>query len=298
MKSFLTLGISLTNERFYDIIFHVLKGFIMNYVLEIFMDYTKRNRLLDEVAITRILRALITERNLEGDLSYVMSDRMPSDRTLGEYDYVSTIYMYYRMMQNRIQEKAYQTKFDKDYDFSSFEVMARKNLFILFTIFHEFGHVDQIHSLHDIYHPSLERDLYHYEINFARHHEDVFDVGILRLYLGILRRNFKYSRNYKLSFMERMANIQAFEEELEFLRKIGPECKNVSQVEKEVLDNYMSLQYKDSLEGPTTRFIKHLGYTKKITKEKIAELNQELPFEERFRYGFNLTEEEYQKIKK
>lgn len=270
----------------------------MDDILDIFIDYTYKNKVFDISAINKIFNILLVNHNFDGKITYVITKKKNIDNTLGEFDFNSTIYICYYEMLKRLRQKAYLSKFEKNDSLSNIEITGRKNAFILHTILHEIEHIKQIESVKDIRNKSLETKLYQYEINHMRPHDDILDIGIIKFYLKILRCNIVYKRDYHLSFMERMANINALEEIKNLLAKLGSELNNIYDAQSDMLNEYIVAEYKKNLIGPTTRFIYNLGYSRDFTQEDLLNINENFNFDNRLRYGFKITEEEYNKMLK
>ena len=279
----------------------------MDNVLDIFYEYSINHRLLDRKAISKILDIILKSNNLNKDISYIISKDSKFDITsmgncniLGEFDMDSIIYVYYWEILKSIRKKKYLSYIDRKFEFDNIEIMFKKNIFILQTLFHEVEHAKQLESTKDIFNKSIETRLYQYEINYMYPHYDIFDKGIISYYTALIKHEIIYNKNYNISFMERMANIKSFEEIYRLLLKLGNDYRKLYDIQREIIDDYMVKDYDNGgLIGPTTRFICNLGYTYYFTKDDLINMNEKLDFDERIRYGFRITEEEYKKkIKK
>lgn len=278
----------------------------MDDILDILYDYSINNRIFDKEAISKILDVLLTINSFDDKISYLIckDDKTNLSNTsnggvLGEFDMNSKIYIYYWEMLNAIRKNKYRTAIDEKYDLNSKETAFKKNMFILQTLFHELEHAKQAQIVDDMQDNSLEKKLYQFEINYVCVQDDVLSKGMLRYFITLFKHEFIYNMNYNISFMERMANIKSYEEICNLLLKLGNDFNKLYDIQKEVKDRFIVKDYKDGLIGPTTRFISNLGYTKYFTKNDLLEALSELSLDDRIRYGFRITEDEYtKKIKK
>ena len=267
----------------------------MDEILDILYDYTIKNKLFDITAIDKILKLLLINNGFRDIISYEIVEKDSFNRILGEFNLHSVIYIYYGKLLKRIRQKAYLTKFDKKYNLSDIEITGQKNVFMINTLFHEVEHVKQLEMVKGIHNTTVERKLYQYEINFMRPHDDIFDTGIIKYCIKLIKCELIYNMNYCLSFMERMANIGALEQIKGLLIKLGSEFNDLYSVQGDVLDQYIIANYKYDLFGPTTKFISNLGFTKDFTKKDLVKIEETMNFDNRLRYGFMITEEEYKK---
>lgn len=278
----------------------------MDNVLDILYEYSINHRLLDRKAISRIMDIILKTNNYDNKISYIISKdskfdiaNWNSDSVLGEFDMKSTIYIYYWEILKSIRKKKYLSSIDRKYELSELEIAFKRNLLILETLFHELEHVKQLEIVRNIYNRSIEGKIYQYEINYMHPNIDIFDEGIFGYYALAVKHTLIYNRNYNLSFMERMANIKSLEEIYRLLLKLGNDYSKLYTIQGKIIDYYITREYENGLIGPTTKFITNLGYTSYFTKDDLLNIIKKLNLDDRIRYGFTITEEEYKKkIKK
>ncbi len=274
----------------------------MDNVLDIFYEYSINNKLLDRKAISKILDIILKNNKFDDKILYIITKDSKFDITsmgncniLGEFDMDSIIYIYYWEMLKSIRKKKYLTNIDRKYELNNIEIMFKKNMLILQTLFHEVEHVKQLESVKNIYNNSIEGKLYQYEINYIYPHYDIFDKGIISYYSSLIKHEIIYNNNYNISFMERMANIKSLEEIYKLLLRLGNDYSKLYDIQREIIDDYMIKDYSNGLIGPTTRFISNLGYNRYFTKDDLLSITEKLDFDDRIIYGFQISEEEYKK---
>ena len=171
--------------------------------------------------------------------------------------------------------------------------MFKKNILILETIFHEIEHVKQLEYIKDIYDGHIETQIYRYEYDYLYSPFELEEVGFFKYNFELLKRNIAYNKNYALSFMERMANLNSNDIMLSMLKSISETLYNNQQ---KIGNDILTKGYNDNnLLGPTTKFIQNIGYRKEFMLMGYPELIANMSFEERLRYGFQITDEEYKK---
>lgn len=274
----------------------------MDNILDIFYEHSKNDKLLTREAIKKILDIILNELNLENKITYSLSTDEIFDisniwniNVLAEFDMDSIIYIYYLELLKSINKKKYRTKFDKNYNLTDNDMSFKKNILILETIFHEIEHVKQLEIVKDIYSDTIEAIIYRYEYDFFYSElEEEYESNI-SYYLNVFKQNIIELTTYNISFMERMANINSFKEMYNLLYKLGNNYSNLYNIEKDILDDYIIKYYSTDLNGPTTKFINKIGYMEEFYECNYPNIIDKMSLEERLKYGFKITNEEYKK---
>lgn len=274
----------------------------MDNVLDIVYEYSINHRLLDRKAISRILDIILKINEFDDRISYRITKDNKFDltnifdsNTLGEFDMNSMIYIYYQQMLKGIRKNKHLTKFDHYYELNNIDIMFKKNLFILETILHEIEHVKQLKTIKNLFEDSIEAKLYRYEYNYLSPCYDFFETGFVSFYIEIFKRELVYQRYYNISFLERMAKINSLEQIYKLLYQLGKDFSRLYGIQRYVINDFMMREYGDSLIGPTIRFMSNIGGMREFNLQGLPSVIDKMSTDERIRYGFNITDEEYKK---
>ena len=274
----------------------------MDNVLDILYEYSINHRLLDRKAISKIIEIILRDINLNKKINYIISKDNRFDLTnlfnsniLGEFDMDSTIYIYYWQMLKCIRNNRHLTKFDHYYELSNKDMMFKKNILILEAIIHEIEHVKQLQSMKDVYDHSFITNLYRYEYNYLSPDYNFLGTSFVGCCIDIFKRELIYHRNYSISFLERMAKINSLEEIYRLLFQLGKDYSNLYNIQRYVINDYMIREYSEGLDGPTTRLISNIGITRDFSIQDYYSIITNMSLDDRIRYGFKITEEEYKK---
>lgn len=274
----------------------------MDNVLDMLYEYSINHRLLDRNAVGKIIEIILRDINLSDKINYQISKDNKFDLTnmfnsniLGEFNMNSTIYIYYWQMLKCIRNNKHLTKFDHYYELSNKDMMFKKNMLILEAILHEIEHVKQLQSIRDVYDHSFITNLYRYEYNYLSPNYDSLEIGFIGYCVDIFKRELTYHRYYNLSFLERMAKINSLEQIYRLLFQLGKDYSSLYNIQRYLINDYMIKEYSDSLDGPTTRLISNIGIIREFSKQDYPSIISNMSLEERIRYGFKITEEEYKK---
>ena len=97
--------------------------------------------------------------------------------------------------------------------------------------------------------------------------------------------------------MERMANLNSSLIIANLLHNLGNDLNNLYNIQNTIMNYYLIKDYNNNLSGPTIKFITNIGYINDF-KEQIDTINN-MSFEDRLKYGFMITKDEYlKKVKK
>lgn len=265
-------------------------------MLSILYDYSTNNELFSKDAIIKILEMSLTENNLQNTISYEISNddifdisNLWNKNLLAMFDMDAIIYIYYHEILKSINKKKYLSKYDGN--LTDIELTFKKNIMILETIIHEVEHANQLMHIRNIYDGSIETQLYRYEYDYMYPSED---INLFSYYM----RSLTYQIYYHLSFMERMANIISYEKTAHILSELDNKYQRLYESETKILDDFIIKEYQQNPHGPTIRFMNNLGFSHEFRECGYDRMINNMSFDERLRYGFMITEEEYKKVKK
>lgn len=262
----------------------------MENVLDIIFDYTIQNRLLDKKAVDKIMDILISEEGIE-----IIENRTIYTRTYkgkNNKDFATYIDGDIEIFLNRIYRFLYTNTEDYFIDtkkINRFEKYLINNLYIVSTIIHELEHAlqNQYHILGKS--DTLEQQLVNLELDHINRINDLYDTN--RFEHRRLRD--AYKQFYEYSFIERMADIKSQEKILHMIERLKKHEKRIYEYEQTILLFYKINGYKNSNFSPTIRFFMGIG---KYVAIKGMGFNG-LDYQDRLRYGLNLTKEEINKNK-
>ena len=268
-------------------------------ILDIIYDYSKNGKLLDEHAIVRILGELFKVNSIT-DYTF---DVLPKnnhilDRTLTGNTDDSEINIYLNTMYKKINKGVYKSELAIENKLVDFELILRQNLDMLFTCFHEVEHAIQYKTMKesnidDTNEKKLLRLEYYYiELsNKMIEYDSIMDriIRYIPSHIEFFSRARTYIHNYYISYMERLADINATQKIQALLKSIKEETPLLVELMDQML-LYTQMQSYSSMWSPTLLFFDNLG----LYKECYQFETMDYPYEERIRLGLNLTEEEYE----
>lgn len=261
----------------------------MENVLDIIYNYSKKHKLLDKEAILLISTLLIKKYNISN---------------------INDIYITKKFLENRIETLAYLKKrkiticlsnlnsfikndenFINNYPNNLCYYMER-NLQILQIIIHEMEHSIQ-HMMFKSESNDIETRLLNLEFDYIVNMKEGY-LDSFKNYKNYRKKIKTYNILYPLRFTERMAQINAYSKIIETITPIKNEIPELFSLEEKIKEaskfaNYVSPD-KYGLPGPTILFFNYLKKTDEL--DLIDHIN--LSYEERLKYGFNLTSEEYE----
>lgn len=259
----------------------------MDNILDILYEYSTKCKILDNSAIENIINTGKNELSLS-NVNHV-EKRISIKRTpLAVYNVFSeTIAIYPIAISRFFRNSKYKSKLILESELNAVETCFRKNLIIIHMILHELEHANQF-SNYDT--PSLEMRLVDLELKYLFDMEDKDDdfYSNPNKAKEAVIRNKNYDKLYDISFLERMANINAFTKVVELTKKIGND-----RLEELHSDLFLSLcmrEYSCETDSPTLRFFKGIKRNSRANS-LIKEYN--LTYEDRIKYGLSLTSEEY-----
>ena len=268
----------------------------MTNILDIIYDYSKRFKLLDEDAFNKIMDELIKLNNFQ-DVSFeIDSNKNPFIRDLGVL-IGKDIFIYPKNIMSRIKHERYKIDSPLEETLPLFEKYLRMNTEMLLTCTHEIEHAIQDRMMRENNDDTLEKKLVRIEDKYLRNTEDklefknIFEkcIFLIPSYFEYKKLELGYSRNYDISLMERLANLNSYEKIKKMLELIKDELTDLLTLMDQVILSTQMETY-DSKWGPTLLFFDNLdSYDEDIS---IYE-SLDLPYEDRIKFGLNLTDEEF-----
>lgn len=268
----------------------------MKNILDIIYEYSKKFHLLDETAINKILDELFRLNGFT-DYSYeVITDKTRFISDLGALD-GKDMYIYLPNLKKKIKKEDYMIDSDLETTIPLFERFLRMNCEILLTCLHECEHCIQDIQMKDYNDDTLEKKLIRIEDDYLSKAEGQFlfydnidrALNIIPSYFTYVKLKRKYEKNYSISLLERLANIHSYEKIISMLNEIKGELTKLLELMDQVLFTTKMSTYETKW-GPTLLFFEHLGYYDEV--DYYDQL--ELPYEDRFTYGLNLTGDEFE----
>lgn len=278
----------------------------MNDILDIVYSYSKKFRLLDDNSIRKILDILIDINDLSS-LEYTIVDKnnlFLAKRELGYYEN-DEIVLFSSNLRNRVKNEKH-IIFDDEIKLPLFQKVLRQNLEILHTIFHEIEHAIQYENMKDFNDNTIEKKLLRYEYCFVKNaigHVVFYDaIDKLERYISGTINYYKdkkiYNDNYNLSIMERFADYYSLDKIQQLLLPIEKEICKLYELEHFIKLHFLMKPYiemdqlytnDDKIYSPTIQFLENLRYYDTFDNASIEQLS----YEDRFKYGFYLTQEEF-----
>lgn len=263
----------------------------MDNILDIIYEYSSNYRLLDDTAIEKIIDIARSEL----DLSNVKrTDKRISFKKapLATYNCFSESVNIYPIAIGRyLSGDKYKSRLRLEDELDKLQKCFRKNLVILHMILHELEHANQFLRSDS---PTLEMQLVDLEIKYMFDMSDKDDgfcvLPIIDKVKESKKRGENLKRLYPISFIERMANINALVRIVEMVKKLDDDTLN--ELYNELLLCLYMHSYSDECDSPTKRFYE--GIKRNYRFANIIG-KYDLGYEDRLRYGLKLSPLEYQK---
>ena len=107
--------------------------------------------------------------------------------------------------------------------------------------------------------------------------------------LSCIKDQRKYDKNYDISLLERLADIDAQKSVIKTIEEVKKEINNLYCLENEILINRIIRDYPDSKESPTIYFFKNI-----MGKKALEGINfLKLDLDSRLRLGLEIDDDEY-----
>lgn len=265
----------------------------MDNILDIVYDYSIRGKMLDEPAVDRIIEIA---KNLEhlsnvSEVEREFSIPYGKNYTLASFsDDTKSVILYPFALFKHFYTGGYKSSLKLENELNPFERILRKNLHMVFIIFHELEHAYQYKNRKK---NNIEMELANLEITYIEDmsdRDDGFCVMPAKNKISEkIKRSKICSRNYSISFIERMANTNAIIKVQEMIKDLDSD-KLEELYDSLLLSLYMST-YIDEYDSPTKRFFREIK-----RNHRFANIigKYEPSYEDRLKYGLNLTSDEYQ----
>lgn len=265
----------------------------MDNVLDIVYEYSINCRLLDDSAIERIINIIKKESDLSNVQKIERRSSLPITKhtTIAAYSHLDkSIVLYPAAIKREFLFGEYKSKLKIEDTLDKVEKYFRRNLHMVFIILHELEHANQFMHQKD---SSLEMQLANIELRYIYDIGDTFDCFCGATDIEKVVESYKhyriYRKNYKTSLIERLANSNAILKVSEMTRKLG-NTKLEELYDSLLLDYYMS-RYKSEDDSPTKRFFKAIERDHLLTYFLVK--HDDLSYEDRIKFGLNLTSDEY-----
>lgn len=283
-------------------------GEIMNNILDLVTEYSKKRKILDEDAIEKIINYYIDdfEVSIINNI-YIINkiELLLSNVTLGNYveDYIE---IFYSRIKTYIRGAYYITESPIENDLILYERIWRINIFILSILFHELEHAQQAQISLNNNPNNFEEKLIIIENNFMDHlgqkvlnkceynketKEYSFTIPQMLLYrIAWYLDNKKYDRLYNYSLLERLADIDSKEKIIYILSENKTDIPNLYKLLEQILISRKLREYDESKDSPTIDF-----FNKLIGKKNFSydDMPTNYTLEERLRLGLPISSIEY-----
>lgn len=272
------------------IIFAFERGNTMNSILDIIYEYSSNFRLLDDSAIEKIISIAKDELSLSNVKK--VEKRISILKTpLATYNvFTESVNLYPIAIGRSFVNDGYKSRLRLENELDKLEKCFRKNLAILHMIFHELEHANQYLKCGS---PSLEMELMDLEVKYLMDMGDKDDgfcvIPNPNKAKESVNRTKVYKRLYDISFMERMANVNAMIRTSEIVKELSND--KLEELYDDLLLCLYMHSYVDESDSPTKRFFREIK-----RNHRFANVvgKYELSYEDRLKYGLNLTSDEYQ----
>lgn len=262
----------------------------MENILDIVYNYSRQNKLLDKFAIRYILLELLDEEKLD----YITIEIDDKDKILYLNNKLATfksntIKVFLSRINEYIASDNYKTNYKNEYILNRFQKCLRKNLIILQTLMHENEHVLQFHKEKE---NTIEDNLTNLELEFIDETENIMEnknIGLFKRLNEFKKNKNLYNNNYQISFLERMADINSYQNVLSLIEPIKNEAREVYDLENDLLLESIMKNYKNIMDAPSIRFFINIGKLDELNKLDLVNLSEE----ERLRLGLKIDGKDY-----
>ena len=265
----------------------------MDNILDIVYEYSINGRILDDTAIEKIISIAKKEFNLNNvhDIERRKSFPITKHSTIAAYNHLDqSIVLYPAAIKRDFLLREYKSKLKTENELNRVEKCFRKNLHMVFIILHELEHANQFMHQKD---SSLEMQLVNIELGYIYDIGNTFDCFYGATDIEKLAESFKhykiYKNNYRISLAERLANANALLKIREMTKKIG--SSKLEELYDSLLLTYYMSRYDSKDDSPTKRFFKAIERDHLLTYILIK--HEDLSYEDRIKFGLNLTSDEY-----
>lgn len=277
----------------------------MNEVYQIFLEFSKNNKIFDKESILKIINIIKERYELNNYLLEInIQDKNPyhelglSSANYDMYNYDLNIYML--DLQEYIKNKFY----SYGLIFTEEEYPYFKNIIILYVLFHELEHVIQVKLMKESNNTTsnilrMTEDIGIYEDSFI---ENLYKSGLKEKEIKEFynKRQILYAQNYRDCPMERFADINACIK-LKYIVDLNGNLLNIKDFLQTMIYYYMIRSYSDK-PSPTISYLNNTGNSRKLKEFTWYNENNEICFEncekqfslnDRICFGFPISREEY-----
>lgn len=279
----------------------------MKDILDIVYDASKRRMLLSDKEVLKIVEILININNIEVINEIHVIDRAElifNKVTLGHY-LNDKIYIYYSRIIGFISGLHHRSNFELENKLCIYETVFRINLFILFIIMHEIEHAiqEQITVSKEI--NTFENRLINLENDYLTFLgeevlsdekynviDGVYDMNILDFirYKFAYHYDYKlYISNYEISYLERLADVNALSKILKMIEEIKNEIKSLYLLQENLLLDRRLQNYDNSKVSPTVEFFNNIYGPNSFDYSDMGDLS----LDKRLDLGMPITGKEF-----
>ena len=208
-----------------------------------------------------------------------------------EYDSCSLITVYKKKIEEYIKKNKYKTDFLEEDLLSLYEQYLRINLEILEIIMHEIEHAKEKIKA-KLHNESVENRLIKLEYDMSISLNKCDKKETLNALLKVAKSVIVYEANYDIAFSERMARVNPLGLIIDELMKKPDGIESLFNLKQLIYEQILFQDYIKMSSGiiaPTTVYFGKLGLIEEFKAINIESLD----FEERYRLGLHLSEEEY-----
>lgn len=284
----------------------------MESILDIIYDYSKKRKLLDSKSLEIIIKLFMKENNIDiiKKINIIQKKEiLLGNVSLGNYldDYIN---IYYSRIIVYLNNYYHISDFLTEDELILYEEVFRNNLFITFIIFHELEHSMQEQIVIDNKNEDFETRLIELESFYLNNlgnkvlsrlnyypETGEYDFSFLDSILYTVAYfidDLKYNRNYNISYLERLADLNANKKIIDMIKPIKNEIPHLYKLENELLLDRAIRDYDKSKISPTIDFFNNLLGKRYFNYQDMPDYD----FDNRLRLGLPISDKEYNSISK
>ena len=284
----------------------------MKDILDIVYDASKRRMLLSDKEVLKIVELLISINNIDiiNEIHVIQKNELIFNKvTLGHY-INDKIYIYYSRIIGFISGLHHRSNFELENKLCIYETVFRINLFILFIIMHEIEHAIQeeitinndtstfknrLIKLENDYLTFLGEEVLKEETyNEIDGTYSMSPIDFIKYKLAYHYDYKLYASNYEISYLERLADVNALSKILEMIKEIRNEIKSLYTLQENILLDRKLDHYDDTKVSPTVDFFNNILGDNEFDYNDMGDLN----LDERLSLGMPISDYEYDSSKK
>ena len=280
----------------------------MKNILDVLYEYANKRQILDINAIEKIIRSYINEYdiNIIKNVYIINKNEILYGKTiLGKYleDYIE---IYYARLLCVLNDERYKTESIYEDKLDIYESIFRMNIFITSIICHELEHaiqeqmfllnkpvsfedkliIEENNYLDHLGYKALKNCIYNeetgeYKLNFIEH---------MKYLIMYKLDNKRYMKNYDISLLERLADIDSLTKIYETISEIKNKVPNTYIILGDEIIERKLRDYDNCKISPTIDFFNNiLGKNNNLFNYD----NNSYTLDERLRLGFPISDDEY-----